>query len=296
MASITRVQPCPTRTPKPHDRIPMDAGHAFNRADTGTLCQCGDYRNLLVCVQDVCRIKASNVISVPQQLKGVKEIVGYKFYMLLKRLLRQVASILPWVIGCAVIVGAIVLVARQHHAATEKYEAAREERCASSFPFDSEKQETCKHERDGPGNYLPWGYELVAWPEGITAWLLLATLGGIFWQAKSTQQSVDAVRRSVEVQEAEFVQWVDMGDCAIEYDRAVYQLGRSHVSGTPAMQVCGHPGPMKMRFSFPLLNNTTRPLFIKSVRTVLTIGPQKTIKTFLTEEGKLVPPKDEYRL
>lgn len=222
--------------------------------------------------------------------------MGYKFYMLLKRLLRQVASILPWVIGCAVIVGAIVLVARQHHAATEKYEAAREERCASSFPFDSEKQETCKHERDGPGNYLPWGYELVAWPEGITAWLLLATLGGIFWQAKSTQQSVDAVRRSVEVQEAEFVQWVDMGDCAIEYDRAVYQLGRSHVSGTPAMQVCGHPGPMKMRFSFPLLNNTTRPLFIKSVRTVLTIGPQKTIKTFLTEEGRLVPPKDEYRV
>ena len=95
--------------------------------------------------------------------------MGYKFYMLLKRLLRQVASILPWVIGCAVIVGAIVLCGpTTQHAATEKYEAAREERCASSFPFDSEKQETCKHERDGPGNYLPWGYELVAWPEGIT--------------------------------------------------------------------------------------------------------------------------------
>ena len=57
------------------------------------------------------------------------------------------------------------------------------------------------------------------------------------------------------------------------------------------MQVCGHPGPMKMRFSFPLLNNTTRPLFIKSVRTVLTIGPQKTIKTFLTERGQACSPE-----
>jgi hypothetical protein len=38
----------------------------------------------------------------------------------------------------------------------------------------------------------PWWHKLLAWPEGITAWLLLFTLGAIFWQSSATAKSADA--------------------------------------------------------------------------------------------------------
>jgi hypothetical protein len=41
----------------------------------------------------------------------------------------------------------------------------------------------------------------LAWPEGITAWLLLLTLVGIFWQAKATADSAKATRDSTREQE-----------------------------------------------------------------------------------------------
>jgi hypothetical protein len=86
----------------------------------------------------------------------------------------------------------------QQHAAAEKYEAAREKRCASSFPLDSEKQDTCKHERDSPGNYLPWGYILVAWPEGVAAWAIILTLVVIGWQSNETRNAAIAAAKGVD--------------------------------------------------------------------------------------------------
>jgi hypothetical protein len=38
----------------------------------------------------------------------------------------------------------------------------------------------------------PWWYKFLAWPEGITAWLLLLTLGAIVWQAKETRKAAEA--------------------------------------------------------------------------------------------------------
>lgn len=38
----------------------------------------------------------------------------------------------------------------------------------------------------------PCWHKLVAWPEGITAWLLLGTLGAIVWQAWETRRSAEA--------------------------------------------------------------------------------------------------------
>lgn len=109
--------------------------------------------------------------------------MGYNMLIVMKRLRRVAIGILPWIIGGAAVGGAIVFVARQQHRAAEEYEAAREKRCASSFPLDPEKQDACKHERDSPGNYLPWGYILVAWPEGITTWAIILTFVVVGWQA-----------------------------------------------------------------------------------------------------------------
>ena len=117
----------------------------------------------------------------------------------MKRLRTVVISVLPWVIGGGAIGGTIVFVANQQHRAAEKYEAEREKRCTSSFRLDPEKQDACKHERDIPGNYLPWGYVLVAWPEGITAWLLILTLGAIVWQSWETRKAAEAANRGIEI-------------------------------------------------------------------------------------------------
>lgn len=43
----------------------------------------------------------------------------------------------------------------------------------------------------------PWWHKLLTWPEGITAWLLLLTLGAIAWQAWATQEAARATKASV---------------------------------------------------------------------------------------------------
>jgi hypothetical protein len=47
----------------------------------------------------------------------------------------------------------------------------------------------------------PWWHKLIAWPEGITPWLLLGTLAAIVWQAWETREAVEATRDSVQAQE-----------------------------------------------------------------------------------------------
>lgn len=103
-----------------------------------------------------------------------------------------------WIAVGVVILTAIILVARQQHTAAREYEAERETRCTKAFPFNPEQQNACDHERDGPGNYLPWGYALVAWPEGITTWAILFTLGVVIWQTTATSKAAKAAERTAE--------------------------------------------------------------------------------------------------
>ncbi len=142
---------------------------------------------------------------------------------MLKRL-RQIRIGAIALIGCAgLVVGAIVLVARQQHTAAEKYEAEREKRCADTFPsaWESEQQNACKHERDGGQNYLPWGYILVSWPEGITVWAIIATGFVIGWQAWETRKTAEASNRSIILQEVALRQWVNVIPLGIEISRAL---------------------------------------------------------------------------
>jgi hypothetical protein len=41
-----------------------------------------------------------------------------------------------------------------------------------------------------------WWHKLIAWPEGITAWLLLLTLGAIAWQAWETRKAAQSTEAS----------------------------------------------------------------------------------------------------
>lgn len=117
---------------------------------------------------------------------------------MLKRLGQIRIGAIALIGGAALVVGTIVLVARQQHTASEKYEAAREERCTRSFPLDPKKQDACKHERDSGQNYLPWGYILVAWPEGITVWAIIGTGFVIAWQSNETRRAANAAQTSAD--------------------------------------------------------------------------------------------------
>ena len=90
-----------------------------------------------------------------------------------------------------VVLGAVIFVACKEHKAAQEYERDREARCAIVFS-SPQQQDTCKHERDSPNNYLPWWYVLVAWPEGITTWAVIATGGFIAWQGYETRKAANA--------------------------------------------------------------------------------------------------------
>lgn len=115
------------------------------------------------------------------------------------------------VLGCVAIVVGVGFVASKQQTAAEKYHSHRKEYCAGMRSFTPEQEKACEEESDGPGDYLPWGYKLVAWPEGIATWAFLATLGAIIWQAVETRRAATATAeaaiatyRSVAFAEAQF--------------------------------------------------------------------------------------------
>jgi hypothetical protein len=136
------------------------------------------------------------IIIVKHKLCPVKSSCCTIFRMVMKILRGLAIEVLPWIIGVGAVGGAIVFVARQQHRASEEYEAVREKRCASNFPLDREKQDTCMHDRDSSGDYLPWGYALLTWPEGVTAWAIIATGFVIAWQSNETRKAAAATADS----------------------------------------------------------------------------------------------------
>jgi hypothetical protein len=51
----------------------------------------------------------------------------------------------------------------------------------------------------------PWWHKLVTWPEGVTAWLILLTLGAITWQAWETRKAAEATAQGVDLGRQEFI-------------------------------------------------------------------------------------------
>jgi hypothetical protein len=197
------------------------------------------------------------------------------------------------ILAGAILVVAAILVAvyyQQRYAVGKGYDIKCEQ---SSNPSSAANSLACviypsQNTEDAHPNPQWWNV-LLAWPEGITAWLLLLTLGGIAWQAWETRKAAEASQRSLLVQEAEFFQWLDMGDWSFEQDPQTNWTSSGYKETTPT-------GPMKARISFSLANNTSRKLFVRYVRTTLIIGADRDHCAFATEEATEVPPKNEYKV
>ena len=110
-----------------------------------------------------------------------------------------------WITGIIVVVIGIVFVAHKQHDAAEKYKRHRAEYCSALGSTPQQKKE-CIEKRTSARDYLPWGYDLVGWPEGITTWAILLTLGAIIWQSSETRKAARAAEKSVAQEKDFFIQ------------------------------------------------------------------------------------------
>ena len=112
-------------------------------------------------------------------------------------MLKRLPVLAKVLLGCAVIIGAIVSVTRYEQNAARYYKAKCQENVTKvTVPFLPEEQPTKSNQCQDPKEYMPWWYVLVAWPEGIAAWGLLFTLGAIIWQSWETRKSAEATESS----------------------------------------------------------------------------------------------------
>jgi hypothetical protein len=78
-----------------------------------------------------------------------------------------------------------------------------------------------------PRENKPQGWhKLVTWPEGITAWAIMFTLGAIIWQAWETRVAAIAAKDSIKLQEAAMKQWVEL----VDWKSQVLTDGRFEIS------------------------------------------------------------------
>jgi hypothetical protein len=92
---------------------------------------------------------------------------------------------------------AISFVAYKQHKAAEKYKHHRAEYCAS-LTATAEQKKACIEEGATAHDYLPWWYELLRWPEGITTWAIIATGFVIGWQSWETRRAAEATAKSAD--------------------------------------------------------------------------------------------------
>ncbi len=196
-------------------------------------------------------------------------------------------------IGTILFIGSAIFITLYDDKKAAKY-AAQEpphsyERASTGIACEKESYSNIKKAEWHP----PGWHSIFAWPNGVTAWGSLATLWFIAVQAQETAKAAEASRKSVEVQEADFYQWLDIGDFSIERDSFTAWENEAR-EFKPVATYTG--GKTEVRISFSLTNNTSRQLCIRDVRTNLAIGTERKYSAFVTEEALWVPPKNEYRV
>jgi hypothetical protein len=104
---------------------------------------------------------------------------------------KRLAIIGKWLFGAVLIVGAITGVAYAYYQASVKYQRECEEQASRVGALSTQKTNRANDCQD-PKDYMPWGYVLIAWPEGITVWAIIFTLIAIAVQTYHTRRSAEA--------------------------------------------------------------------------------------------------------
>jgi hypothetical protein len=102
--------------------------------------------------------------------------------------------------GSVLVVGAIVSVTYEDHRATDKYQRVCQEQVSKVPPGSGKEDAASAKKCDDPKDYMPWWYKLVAWPDGIGGWALIATGFVIAWQSWETRSAAKATRDAIILQ------------------------------------------------------------------------------------------------
>jgi len=121
---------------------------------------------------------------------------------------KKILEFRHWIIGFMGCVTFVSFMAYQQHRAADKYKNHRAEYC-SALTATAEQKEACIEERTSARDYLPWGYELFSWPEGITTWAIILTGFAIAWQSYETRKAAESMvigtKANIEAQRARVV-------------------------------------------------------------------------------------------
>jgi hypothetical protein len=103
----------------------------------------------------------------------------------------------------AVVTFAIVAMSAQdqvssNHATGQGQQNTKHSSAPTIVPV-ANNQAASYYEQDSTPKPKGW-HKLVAWPEGITAWLIMLTLGAIIWQAWETRNAAEASREAIILQ------------------------------------------------------------------------------------------------
>jgi hypothetical protein len=168
------------------------------------------------------------------------------------------------ILGGGVVIVAAILVAvyyQQRSAVGQGYDI----KCTqSSVPTSASASLACEinSTQNAEHGHSKWHWlnVLIAWPEGVTAWLLLLTMLVIAWQSWATSISAMAANRSIKIQEAGMRQWVDVEaiDCRIQKWRLKT------------------PRPFAVNIQLQVVNNTPNVLTLMKVETVISISLENT--------------------
>jgi hypothetical protein len=208
--------------------------------------------------------------------------LGYNFRIMLKWL--AIALF-------AALIITVVLVARYdeiHDTEGKGYEVKCVQSNDPSMPVPSLVCTVEHGQKTKSGEYQPvWWHVFFTWPEGITALLILLTLVAISlqtWQTRkaaiATAEAANASRDSLKIQEAAFIQWVEMVDWKIYSEFANEEIDK--------------PRTVEIRVHFAIANKTPRPLTIRSVSTRIQFQNWQTERVFTVNESSKIPPRGKY--
>jgi hypothetical protein len=138
-----------------------------------------------------------------------------------------------FLLAVSVVIAAITLVAYEEHKASDKYQRNCQSHVTAVSAARNNDNAHRTDECQDPKQYMPWWYVLIAWPDGITVWALLATLGAIVWQAAETRKAAEATQRSIEVtihmQRARIgIRWRPIKDAPNAFEFHAVNLGNTN--------------------------------------------------------------------
>lgn len=119
--------------------------------------------------------------------------------------------VVKMLLSVPIIVGAITAMTYGEKQAAIKYQRECQERVsqvlAGSSKNDKDRSGECKDAKD----YMPWWYVLIAWPDGIGLWAVIATVLVIGYQAWEMREATDVMRGQLTAMQGQIGQMESSG-------------------------------------------------------------------------------------